>query len=519
MAKSVISSNSINVRLFSAIKMCEKANLPLLILSNPGFAKSSTVMMYAEITGRELIQLRSNSTTHEEVVGYDTVPSNVEYGKAAAATHLRPSWFQKLMDADAAGKDCILFLDEITTAHSQVQAALLHLIFERKCGDEPIPESTLIISAGNYMTNLNNDLSGLMAPTMNRFVIYNLRLETADLDAFLGHYSGAMMGKRINFEEELMKALKHINDQEVEIPEDRKYRILELLEGGIKDQTKMLMTHGDKPLDMNESDLESIYDDIEDTDGKVLGFITPRTLYYSVKLAYSAYQCFGKAGLQSDVFRSLLEGLVGLALKRDKKTGDVKKKQVGGEYFSFLQQVANDIEKLKNTKLPEYEKFFVSVLKDKSEKASFKIPEMQAAINKLKEIEKDPELVQIERPVPVELMKKMCDVLDRTSLSICNELKLSTTSRILDVISSEELINKVVEWNKVAELDTCLLNIACKKELGYPEDGIQYVKNITEKIKKTSFKLRSIRKMVIHEDKSFGELIPEVSSLIDVNSI
>ena len=211
MAKKVISSNSINVRLFSAIKMCDRAGLPLLILSNPGFSKSSTVFMYAEIAGRTLIQLRSNSTTHEEVVGYDTVPQNitgVDANEPRAAVHLRPSWFQDLLDADARGEKCLLFLDEITTAHSSVQSALLHLIFERKCGNEPIPDSTLIISAGNYMSNLSRDLSGLMSPTMNRFAIYNLRFELNDLDCFLGHYTGSLIGKRINYMDELKKALE-----------------------------------------------------------------------------------------------------------------------------------------------------------------------------------------------------------------------------------------------------------------------------------------------------------------------
>lgn len=521
MAKKVIGPNSINIRLFSAIKICDKANLPLLILSNPGFSKSSTVFMYSEIAGRTLIQLRSNSTTHEEVVGYDTVPQNVtgeDDGSPRAAVHLRPSWFQKLLDADARGEKCLLFLDEITTAHSSVQSALLHLIFERKCGDEPIPESTLIISAGNYMSNLSRDLSGLMAPTMNRFVIYNLRFEVSDLDCFLGHYTGAMIGQRIDYMAELKKALEEIDKQELDIPEDRELRIMELLEGGIKDQTRMLMCQGDKPLDINEPDLESIYEDIEDTGGKVLGFITPRGLYYATKLSYAAYKCFGKPGLQSEVFRSLLEGIIGLAIKRDPKTKDIKKKNVAGDYFNFLQQVANDIEKMKNNKLPEYEKFFIDITTDfdksgnKKRKDKFQLSDIQAMINKFDELGRDKEIENIERPIPSELLDAVCDITKNTSMGICN-IKLSATDKVSKCITSENLISMIVEWNSVSKLMSSIVKLVDSGNMNYRDEIKISVKNSIDKMKNVGYKLRQIRMMSTQDEDITMDLVPKVESI------
>lgn len=518
MAKKVISSNSINVRLFSAIKMCDKAGLPLLILSNPGFSKSTTVFMYAEIAGRQLIQLRSNSTTHEEVVGYDTVPSGIGVYDHPAAVHVRPSWFQKLLDADKEGKKCLLFLDEITTASSRVQSALLHLIFERKCGDEPIPESTLIISAGNYMTNLSRDLSGLMAPTMNRFVIYNLRFENNDLSAFLGHYTGSMLGKRVDYMAELKKALEDIDKQELEIPEDQKFKIMELLESGICDQTRMLMSQGDKPLDINESDLESIYEDISETDGKVLGFITPRTLYYSVLLSYSAYQCFGKPGLQSDVYRSLLEGLIGLAIKRDSKTGDIKKKNVAGDYFSFLQQIANDIERMKNNKSQEYEKFFVDIISqfskgDGSVSKEFALSDLQAIFNKLDELKKDKELEMIERPINVEFISSICKISEVTSTKISNDIRVKTAD-LSTKATAEKLAGHVVKWNSVVNLMVSLLDLVENPEMKYNDDVCRSVKGSIDKMKTTGYKLRSVRVMLTSEDPTMANLVPNVKSIV-----
>lgn len=512
MAKSIFGSNGLNARLFSAIKICDKAKQPLLILSNPGMAKSTTVQMYADITGRELIQLRSNSTTHEEIIGYPTVPAGIKAGDTPATVHCRPIWYQKLLDAEAAGKECILFLDELTTASARVQSALLHLIFERKCNDEKIPDSTLIISAGNYMSNLSRDLSGLMPPTMNRFVIYNLQYEKGDLSAFLCHHSGAMMGKMIDFDVELRKLLESIDAQEVDIPEERKNRIYELIENGIADETSLLVDRGSaNAININETELESIYEDTEDTDGKVYGFVTPRTLYYASRIAFSAYQCFGKAGLGSEVFRSLLDGLIGVGLRRNKKNGQIEKVKVGGEYFTFLQAVANDIEKLKNNKLPEYEKFFVDILKDEKskdkEKKVFSSPDMQVIINKISEMTRDPEISMIERPLAPDLITNLCNILVNTSSVLLKDIK-STAD-----LSAEDLANLVVTWNTIVDFQLGLYKLVSKEGLGYSEDVIVGLQDTSNNIKKFGYKLRALRKVALRNDSTFTGLIPETKSL------
>ena len=522
MAKKIIGPNSINVRLFSAIKICEKAGLPLLILSNPGFSKSSTVFLYCQITGKTLIQLRSNSTTYEEVVGYDTVKNLDGTEEHPAATRVRPHWFQNLLDADARGEQCLLFLDEITTSDSRVQAALLHLIFERKCGDEPIPESTVIISAGNYMSNLAKDLSGLMAPTMNRFIIYNLRFELSDLDAFLGHYSGSMVGRKVDFKKELYKALEEINKQELVIPDDRKFKILELIENGIKDQTKMLSTHGEKVLDINFTELDSIYEDIHETGGKVLGFITPRGLYYSVKLAYSAYQCFGKAGLQSEVFKSLLEGIIGLALSYDKKKDDVKKTMVVSDYFQVLQVIANDIEKMKNDKLPEYENFINGLINDGDKiREKFGVPELQSLINKLSELKRDPEVLSIERPVQPTAVNSLCEIVLRSSADLKQAVKVSVSGKSglssSTSIETEVLSGVITKWNYISELMSSMTELILNPKMGYSSEIKDLIKSTNGDLRPISFKLRALRKVACTEggeDSSIASIIPEVKQIV-----
>ena len=165
--------NSINEQIFSALKVAEISKVPTLIISNPGAGKSSSVEEFAKIRNYHLIVLRGNSTTADEITGYDTVPSGIKEGERRAAVGLRPSWFQELMTEHEKGGKTLLFLDEITTAPEYVQAALLHLVFERSCKDEKFPEDTLIVAAGNYATNLTSSMT-LLPPMMNRFMILNI---------------------------------------------------------------------------------------------------------------------------------------------------------------------------------------------------------------------------------------------------------------------------------------------------------------------------------------------------------
>ena len=135
MAKSL--NDSINVSIFTALKVSEVSKVPVLIMSNPGVGKSTSVEMYAKVRGYNLVLLRGNSTTAEEIMGYDVADTNLE---EPTTKHLRPSWYTKILKEHESGGKSLLFLDEITTANEYVQAALLHLVFERKVGDEKLPE-------------------------------------------------------------------------------------------------------------------------------------------------------------------------------------------------------------------------------------------------------------------------------------------------------------------------------------------------------------------------------------------
>jgi hypothetical protein len=236
-----------------------------------------------------------------------------------------------------------------------------------------------------------------------------------------------------------------------------------------------------------------------------------------VDLAFAAYKCFGKAGLQSEVFKSLLEGLIGLAIKRDPKTKDLKKRNVAGDYFTFLQQVANDIEKMKNNKLPEYEKFFIDILKKSgsdAKKDRFKLADLQAMINKFDELSRDKEIESIERPIAAEILESVCNVTKSTAIKIGGmKLDPSKVKSISSVISTEEVTGMIVEWNSIADLMSSVIRLVDKPEMNYREDISLHVNNTIEGIKSVPFKLRSLRLMLLQETASMSGLIPQVKNI------
>ena len=98
-------TNNLNISIFAALKVSEVSKIPVLLLSNPGVGKTTTVYMFAKQRGYKVVELRGNSTTAEEVNGYDVSPKDVTFDHPVAACHLRPSWFEEVMrDSEKGGR-------------------------------------------------------------------------------------------------------------------------------------------------------------------------------------------------------------------------------------------------------------------------------------------------------------------------------------------------------------------------------------------------------------------------------
>lgn len=287
-----MSKKDINSSIFAALKVSEKSKVPFLLIGNPGTGKTTTVEMFSKIRGYEMILLRGSQSTPEEILGYDVSEPSIS---KSTTVKLRPAWFEKLLNNTKSGKKCLLFLDEITTANEYTQSALLHLIFERKVGDEDLPEDTLIVSAGNYASNLSSQFN-LIPPLMNRFCIYNIVATETDLDNFLSEYKGASVNGKPNGIEKSMKDLKEMDDLEPSISDEFVLKVSEKIEFSINLTSKSLI-RGSK-LDLKVTDMQDLYGDL-DNDAALPGFVTLRSLVYLKRLSIASYRCFGKSGLTS----------------------------------------------------------------------------------------------------------------------------------------------------------------------------------------------------------------------------
>lgn len=161
----------------SAIDLSKSSGVPLLLLGNPGIAKTTNVKYWAEKNNYNITTLIGSQRTPDEVLGY-----MVNTGKELST--FTPDWYNEIIRSE---KPSILFIDELSQAPELTQGALLQLIFERKVGgNNKLPDDTLIISAANYKGNIP-DYCTIQTAALNRFLIINLSYDSTDslLDEFL----------------------------------------------------------------------------------------------------------------------------------------------------------------------------------------------------------------------------------------------------------------------------------------------------------------------------------------------
>ena len=526
-------NNNLNLDIFTALKVSEKSGCPLLLLSNPGCGKTSTLYMYCKVrsvtSGQpwDYVLLRGNSTTHEEVMGYDVSPRDVTYEKPMAAIHLRPSWFQQVLDNHEKGIKTVLFLDEITTANEQVQAALLHLIFERSCGREKLPEDTLIVAAGNYSANLTQGgTMGLLPPVMNRFMIINLLPNHEDLDIFLNKYEGALGndGKCTDYMANIIKKMEELDKQELECDEVQANKIGEYFEKAIKDTARLVMTTGGHPIDLTITDLQGIYFDTDDTDPRVYGFITYRTLCNLRDVTIAFYKCFGKAGIKSDNYLSAIDGLCGIGFSRDKKkAGDYSneplKVKVSKQFYDVMNIVVNDIEKMKNTRVAEYEQFFSSLNKEVGKRDAsnqfYSAPELNTINNKLEELFSDAEMKSIDRPIEPETVIAITKYLVSSGTPIKSvSIMPGPDGKLLGTaLSADKFMSMVTTWNNIAQVTNNVSKLVGDESRNYSATVKTMLRDSVKTLVNYMNKLKAIRKVVYAEDPTLTSVVPEIKDL------
>jgi MoxR-like ATPase len=510
-------SNDVNAQVFAALKVAELSKVPFLFISAPGVGKSTTVEIFADIRGYHYELLRGNSVSPEECLGYDTADTSED---ATSTKHLRPEWFQRILDKEAQGKHTLLFLDELTTASPYVQSALLHLVFDRSVGNEKLPADTLVVSAGNYSQSLGNQFV-LIPPLMNRFCIFNIIPGINDLKAFLSAYEGASTGKAIvSIEERLKPMLKEIDEQEDKtLSNSYLNKVAEFIEKAVYETTRMLI-QSERSVDLSVTDMQNIYNDTNNADPMLRGFVTPRSLCYLVRLGVATYRCFGLDGIKSSNFKNMIEGLVGIGLSRSNK-GEVQSNIVTDRYADYIIKSVNDVEALNNSKVAEYAEYFNTILKGKTGKSKkgFTHEEVVALGNKIQELINDKSVSSIERPVEPALLLKLSTALKDTQsacLSKINDSSLGSDVTDLSKVDIEpkELAKIITKWNSTVSVEINFSKLIKDSTRGYEKGTISKIESDIDDFRKSNFRLKYLYKYALKNAKedevsAIKSLIPE----------
>lgn len=495
---------SINNSIFFALKNSETSGVPTYLVASAGFGKSTTVEMFAKLRGYELIVLRGSTMSETEAMGFDAVnqrPDGID------VRHCRPTWFEKLLEYDRSGRKTLLFIDELSTCNAYIQSALLHLIFERKVDAEKLPESCLIVAAGNYINNMTGEFQTLSA-LWNRFCIYNVVADENALDEFLSVYEGASTGSMRDLLDIKRESLASMDSQRVEMPDDLRNRVCQYFETAIRETTRSLMKGGSKSLDLNCTETQSIYAS-QDGDEIMRGFISLRTLSYLVRVTIATYFNFGKSGIKSNNFRMMIEGLCGLALYRN-DSGEVIRTKVADRYYQSLLQTLSSIDKIQNSKIQIYEEFFNHIVKN--DKTELSQEEIMAILGKFAELSNDNEVRDISKPLDDKIVSGLCNLIRHNSRKIIT-LKINPSEDITKSLTTETITGMISRWNYISDLYNQVFGIVKNPKFTYSPDMFKTLESTRDKLTEDYMKLGSYSKLTSNTYPEFKTLMPKIKEL------
>jgi hypothetical protein len=204
----------------------------------------------------------------------------------------------------------------------------------------------------------------------------------------------------------------------------------------------------------------------------------------------------------------MVEGLTGIGLSRNSKTGDVKQTDITQDFYNAMITVVADIEKMKNKRLPEYAKFFEEHISGK-EKTELKPEEVNILKNKVQELKSDLELKSVDRPLDPELIDKLCTAIVTNSRASAS-IRLTVSEKLSGKISPEDLAGYVVKWNSLADLLETIGTLVSDPQRNYKDPSKTTVQKTIDEMKKDSFKLSSLKKIMSKEVPAAESIIPDL---------
>ena len=134
---------------------------PVFILGAPGIGKSALVEKFADDVGMECVSLLGSQLAPEDIIGIPRITDEV-------SEFLPPKMI-------ARKEPYVLFLDELNACSQEVQKAFYSLIYERRIGEDHLPEGSVVIGAGNRMQD-NAIVKTMSSALINRMFHVQLKV-------------------------------------------------------------------------------------------------------------------------------------------------------------------------------------------------------------------------------------------------------------------------------------------------------------------------------------------------------
>jgi hypothetical protein len=291
-----VTANPVRDKIETAITISRHSGVPVLLLGNPGLAKSTVTANWAQRNGYMLETLIGSRFTQEEILGFQ---ARVEQEGEQTLEIIPPFWYRHIVEQEKQGIPALLFLDELSTAEENVQGALLQLIFDRTIGGgKLLPASTLVVSAANYKENIPYRFN-IIAPVLNRFCLVNLSYDTNE--SFLGEFlqDDAGMCREVPV------------FQAVPVPDAHRKRIRD----GLKIMLAALFA--ETGVNINHRNYQKIYER-----PLVYNFISGRTVSYLYRVTVSFFAHGLSMPQHGDIMREMVYGLVGAGSASFDKDGE-----------------------------------------------------------------------------------------------------------------------------------------------------------------------------------------------------
>lgn len=495
---------TINSKIIKVLRISELSKVPVLLIGNPGVGKTTTVEKFCEMFGYELVLLRGSQSSPEEILGFDVNDNN----ERKTTTHLVPEWYIDVKNFESQGKKVLLFLDEITTSNEPTQAALLHLIFERKVTRvDKLPEDCLIVSAGNYSGNLSSGFN-LIPPLMNRFMIINIVPNDIDIDVFLGKYDPSTQN--------LISSMKSIcNNEERSVDDSFINSSKSLIEKGIKEMTRSLVKSG--KLSLSVTEMSDVY---SDTSGYLPGFVSFRSLNYLREVSIYTYLTYGKLGITSDSFDLMIKGLVGVGFRINNNS--VEKVSLCDEYKEAILGICIELDKMKSKSILNYNDSFIKLLGfdpvqeelSDSKLKRMKDEEYQSFIKLLEDASKDKSIRKIESPINNNIILALSEMLFYSVNEAVNYISKSLSG---DYYTKPGVLgDSLVNFNLGIKLFKSLKKFVNINSFNYSSDIIDRMNSTLDtKLRRLSFRADNI----INECKKRSLDSSILSEIIPIESV